>query len=90
MEIDSHQDYLLEVIQHELAYRETARRNRQMKQAAFYLLKTFDGYCFDEIRFPGELSVPALETTTSIDEKKNLVLFGNRKVHSSAVKMCIG
>lgn len=90
MEADSHQEYLLKILQHELAYRETARRNRLIKQAGFYSLKTFEGYCFDEIRFPSELSVPALKTTAFIDEKKNLVLYGNVGTGKTHLATAIG
>ena len=90
MEADSHQEYLLKILQHELAYRETARRNRLINQAGFYSLKTFEGYCFDEIRFPSELSVPALKTTAFIDEKKNLVLYGNVGTGKTHLATAIG
>lgn len=90
MEADSHQEYLLKTLQHELAYRQTARRNRLIKQAGFYSLKTFDGYSFDEIRFPSELSVSALKTTTFIDEKKNLVLYGNVGTGKTHLATAIG
>ncbi len=33
MEANSHQEYLLKILQHKLAYRETAHRNRLIKQA---------------------------------------------------------
>lgn len=54
---ESHQEYLLKVLKEELAYRESKMKNRLIKQAGFYTLKTFEGYCFDEIKLPAELSV---------------------------------
>ncbi len=53
-------------------------------------MKTFDGYCFDEIRFPSELSVPALKTTAFIDEKKNLVLYDNVGTWKTHLATAIG
>jgi hypothetical protein len=52
VEAESPQAYLLEILQQEIAYRETARKGRLLKQAGFYAIKTFDGYSFDEIRMP--------------------------------------
>lgn len=77
VEADSHQEYLLQILKHEISYREANRKARLIKQAGFYSLKTFDGYCFDEIRLPSELTVSALKEVTFIADKKNLVLYGN-------------
>lgn len=56
-EAESHQEYMLKVLREELAYREAKRKNRLIKQTGFYTLKTFEGYYFDEIGLPAELSV---------------------------------
>ena len=74
VEAESHQEYLLKVLREELSYRGTKRKDRLIKQAGFYTLKTFEGYSFDEIRLPAELSVADLKEATFISEKKNLIL----------------
>lgn len=72
VEADSHQEYLLKILKQEVAYRETTRKNRLVKQAGFYSLKTFDGYCFDEIRLPAELSVSDLKDAAFIEQDERL------------------
>lgn len=71
------QAYLLEILRQEIAYRENARKARLLKQAGFYTLKTFDGYIFDEIRIPSGLKIEHLKDASFVEEKKNLILYGN-------------
>lgn len=77
VEAESPQAYLLEILRQELAYRETARRARLLKQAGFYTVKTFDEYCFDEIRMPSGLDIDYFKNASFIEEQKNLILYGN-------------
>jgi len=90
IEAESHQEYLLKVLKEELAYRETKRKNRLIKQAGFYTLKTFEDYCFDEIKLPAELSVGDLKEATFISEKKNLILYGNVGTGKTHLATAIG
>uniref|UniRef100_A0A7C2IQY6 Biotin/lipoyl-binding protein n=1 Tax=Ammonifex degensii TaxID=42838 RepID=A0A7C2IQY6_9THEO len=46
------------------------------KQAGFYVLKTFDGYCFNEIRIPSGLSIDNLKDASFIEERRNFILYG--------------
>jgi hypothetical protein len=77
VEADSYQEYLLNVLKQEVAYRETTRKNRLVKQAGFYSLKIFDGYSFDEIRLPTELSVADLKEVSFVRQHRNLIFYGN-------------
>ena len=86
----SHQEYLLKILKEELACREVKRKNRLLKQAGFYNLKTFEGYCFDEIRLPTELSVADLKEASFISEKKNLILYGNVGTGKTHMATAIG
>lgn len=61
----------------EIEHREQARRTRYLKQAGFYTLKSFDGYVFDNIRFPSGTNPEELMSCRFIEEKRNLILFGN-------------
>lgn len=49
---ESHQDYLLKLLQLELEQREASRLERLLRSANFYTVKTFDEYIFDEIKLP--------------------------------------
>ena len=90
VEAESHQEYLLKVLQNELEYRQSARKNRLIKQAGFYGLKTFSGYCFDEIKLPTELSTATLTTAAFVAEKKNLICYGNVGTGKTHLATAIG
>ncbi len=77
VEAENPQAYLLEILRHEIAYREKTRKARLLKQAGFYTLKTFEGYCFDEIRMSSGLEIDYLKNASFIEEQKNLILYGN-------------
>jgi DNA replication protein DnaC len=90
VEAESNQEYLLKVLKEELSYREAKRKSRLLKQAGFYSLKTFEGFCFDEIRLPAELSVDDLKEADFIDEKKNLIFYGNVGTGKTHLATAIG
>jgi len=90
IEAGSHQEYLLKVLKEELSYREAKRKSRLLKQAGFYSVKTFEGFCFDEIRLPAELSVDELKEADFIDEKKNLIFYGNVGTGKTHLATAIG
>lgn len=77
VEAQTHQEYLLKILKNEVSYRKANRQARLIKQAGFYSLKTFEGYSFDEIRLPGELTVASLKEAAFVDDKKNLILYGS-------------
>lgn len=90
IQADSHQEYLLKILEQEFLYRETAKKARLIKQAGFYTIKTFEGYCFDEIRFPPGLKVEDLKQATFVEEKKNLILYGNVGTGKSYLAIAAG
>ena len=90
IEAGGHQEYLLKVLKEELSYREAKRKSRLLKQAGFYSVKTFEGFCFDEIRLPAELSVDDLKEAAFIDEKKNLIFYGNVGTGKTHLATAIG
>jgi hypothetical protein len=72
VDAENHQEYLLNVLKSEILYRQDKRTDRLIKQAGFYSLKTFDGYSFDDIRLPSELTVSSLKDTGFIEGKTHL------------------
>ncbi len=65
------------LLQMEIDHREESRRIRYLKQAGFYTLKGFDDFVFDDIRFPSGTNPEDLRSCRFIEEKRNLILFGN-------------
>lgn len=90
IQAESHEEYLLKVLQQELFYRETVRKSRLLKQAGFYTLKTFDSYCFDEIRMPANLEIDDLKQVNFIEQKKNLILYGNVGAGKTHMAIALG
>jgi len=77
IQADNNHEYLLQILQLALDHRETSRKNRLVKQAGFYAMKTFEDFSFSEVKLPQELSVEELKEASFIDDKKNLILYGN-------------
>ena len=49
VQADSHPEYLLKLLRSELEHRETQRKDKFIKNAGFYSIKTFDGFRFDGV-----------------------------------------
>jgi len=90
IEATTNEEFLLKVLQNELVYRETVRKNRLIKQAKFHTLKTFEGYKFDEVKIPAEITVEDLKTASFIGQKRNLILYGNVVTGKTHLASAIG
>ncbi|ERM91155.1 hypothetical protein O163_12130 [Caldanaerobacter subterraneus subsp. yonseiensis KB-1] len=90
IEAESHEKYLLKLLKLEVEHREESRKNRFLKNAGFYTLKTFEGYIFDEIKFPQGLTPKDLKDCKFIEEKKNLIFYGNVGTGKTHLATAIG
>jgi DNA replication protein DnaC len=70
-------DFLLQLLNAELEERDRKRRNAYQKAAKFDIIKTFEGYSFEDIKFPQALSQNDGLNTTFIPRHENLILYGN-------------
>lgn len=77
IEGNNNQEYLLNVLKLEIEGREQRRRNRLLKGAGFYSMKTFEGYSFEGIRIPDSITVEDIKEGRFIEKKENLILYGN-------------
>jgi DNA replication protein DnaC len=73
----NHLDFLLELFTAELEERDLKRRNAYQKAAKFDIIKTFEDYTFEDIKFPPALSPGDVLDTTFIPRRENLILYGN-------------
>jgi len=74
---DTHLDFLLQLFTSEIEERERKRRNSYMKAAKFDIIKTFENYTFEDIKFPASLTADDVMECGFIPKRENLILYGN-------------
>jgi DNA replication protein DnaC len=70
------EEFLLRIMKSEISYRDEARRRRFLREAAFPVFKTLEGFDFTSVKLPPSLSPAELCSTAFIGERRNLVLYG--------------
>ena len=73
----THMEFLLELLTIEFEERERKRRNTYIRTAKFDIIKTFEDYTFEDIKFPQALSVEDVMDATFVPRHENLILYGN-------------
>lgn len=87
---ESFQEYLLELLKLEIRHREASKRERLVKNANFYSYKTFEDFRFDEVKLPSGLTPEDLKQCAFIDEKRNLILYGNVGTGKTHLAIALG
>lgn len=67
---------MAKLLEMEIEHREVVRKNRAIKSANFDVIKTFEGYIFDDIQIPSSISVDNIKSGDFIDRFENLILYG--------------
>jgi DNA replication protein DnaC len=73
---DTHLEFLLELFNSEIEERDRKRRNGYMKAAKFDIIKTFENYSFEDIKFPVSLTADDIMDCGFIPKRENLILYG--------------
>ncbi len=90
IQADNHQEYLLKLLQSEVSHRETSRRDKLLKKAGFYTIKTFDSFRFDEVTLPGDITQEYLKECEFIANKTNIVMYGNVGTGKTHLSIALG
>jgi DNA replication protein DnaC len=90
LQAESHQEYLLKLLRSELEHREMQRKDKLLKNAGFYSLKTLAGFRFDEVTLPRAVSVEYLRDCEFINTKTNLVMYGNVGTGKTHLSIALG
>jgi len=90
IEADSHQEYLLKLLQAEVAHREEVRMNKLLKKAGFYTIKTFESFRFDEVTLPSDITLEYLKECEFIKNKTNIVMYGNVGTGKTHLSIALG
>ena len=73
---NTYEEFLVKVLEIAVQNREVVKKNRSIQQAKFDVLKTFEGYEFDDIQIPSGTTVDEIKSVSFIDKKENLILYG--------------
>jgi DNA replication protein DnaC len=84
------EEFVHEVLQRELEQRELSRRTRLLNRAKLPVLKSLEGYRFHKIRFPPSLRKEELETCQFIQQKTNLVCYGEVGTGKTHLAIALG
>jgi len=76
IQVDSHEEFLLKLLEMELSNREITRKNRYLQQAGFDVMKTFKDYAFDQVQIPNSISIDEIKNADFMEKKENLILYG--------------
>jgi DNA replication protein DnaC len=87
---ESHQEYLYKLLSAELLNREHGRAAKLINTAGFYSIKTFDGFRFDEITLPSDLTIESLKTLDFIKRKKNIIMYGRTGTGKTMLSTALG
>jgi len=90
IEADSHQEYLLKLLQAEVAHREEVSMNKLLKKAGFYTIKTFESFRFDEVTLPSDITLEYLKECEFIKNKTNIVMYGNVGTGKTHLSIALG
>lgn len=69
-------EFILEMMHFELDFREDNKRARLLKRASFPAPKSFEGYEWDPVRLPQQLTREEIVSCGFVELSKNLVLYG--------------
>lgn len=86
----THEEFLEKLLRLEVQAREVNRKNLLLKNAHFDVIKTFEGYSFDEIVIPSGLKQEDIRDLTFIERKENLILYGPVGTGKSHLATAIG
>jgi len=86
----NHLDLLLQLFTAEIEERDRKRRNANIKAAKFDIIKTFEKYTFEDIKFPTALSMDDMMGATFIPRRENLILYGNVGAGKTHLAIALG
>ncbi|MGI6575352.1 MAG: IS21-like element helper ATPase IstB [bacterium] len=90
IQADTYQEYLLKLLQSEILHREQTRKDKLLKNAGFYSIKTFESFRFDEVTLPGGITPEYLKECEFITSKTNIVMYGNVGTGKSHLSIALG
>lgn len=76
IEAETNEEFLLKLLEMEVINREVLRKKRLLKNANFDVIKTFQGYKYDNIEIPKSITIETIQSAGFIENKENLIFYG--------------
>jgi DNA replication protein DnaC len=90
IQADTHQEFLLKLLRAEILHREKSRKEKLLKKAGFYTIKTFESFRFDEVTLPADVTPEYLKECEFITNKTNIVMYGNVGTGKTHLSIALG
>ena len=87
---NTHQEYMLKVLNAEIECRNNKRKKLCLKQAGFDNIKTFENYDFNKIIIPNTLTIDGIKSLDFMKRQENLILYGRNGAGKSHMATAIG
>ena len=71
----NNQEYLLKLLKSEILRRESSKKDKLLKNAGFYTIKSFEDFNFDEVTLPEAVTVEYLKNLEFIKSRTNIVMY---------------
>ena len=90
IQAQTHEAFLLELLKREWENRDLVRKKRLLRAADFDLIKTFEGYSFENIQIPQGITIEEIKAAAFLGRKQNLILYGPVGTGKSHLATAIG
>lgn len=90
IQADTHQEFLIKLLESEVEHRENKRKDKILKNANFYCIKNFNNFLFDEVTLPASITPEYLKNCEFLETKSNIVMYGNVGTGKTHLSIAIG
>lgn len=90
IQADTHQEFLVKLLQSEVEHRENKRKDKILKNANFYCIKDFNSFRFDEVTLPASITPEYLKNCEFLETKSNIVMYGNVGTGKTHLSIAMG
>jgi DNA replication protein len=90
IQAQNHQEYFLALLKSEILRRESSKKDKLLKNAGFYTIKSFEDFNFDKVTLPKAVTKEYLRNLEFLESKTNIVMYGNVGTGKTFLSIALG